>query len=59
MYKFKGYVVIKDTGASMPFSFEEKYCSISESELLSYIGNILNEPIKNIKWIQEYKVTKK
>jgi len=59
MYKYKGYVIMNDTGASMPFTFDCKNFSMSEEELLSFIGNELNEPTKNIKVVQEYKVTKK
>jgi len=59
MYKYKGYVVLKDTGVSMPFSFDCEYFGLKEEELLSFIGNKLNEQIKNIKQIQEYKITKK
>lgn len=58
MYRYKGYVILKDTGASMPFSFDCESFSMKESELLSFIGNELNEKIKNIKMIQEYKVAK-
>ena len=58
MYKYKGYVALKDTGASMPFSFECKHYSLNESELISFIGNVLNEAISNIQVIQEYKVIK-
>jgi len=59
MYNYKGYVVLVDTGVAMPFVFNSDYYSMSEDELISYIGNKLNEPIRNIKWIEEYKVTKK
>ena len=59
MSNYRGYVVLDSTGVSMPFSFDCEYFSMKEVELLSFIGNELNEQTKNIKIIQEYRVAKK
>ena len=59
MYKYSGYVSIKETGALLPFRFEAKKGGYSEEELLSLIGQTLNNKSNSINWVEEYKVTKK
>ena len=59
MYEYKGYVVMKDTGASMPFKFNCDDYSMAKNDMDKILITVLGAQIENIKYIQEYKVTKR
>jgi hypothetical protein len=58
MYKYKGYVVLRDTGAAMTFEFDYNDWSMTPGKFAEMVSYSLKTRITNIKYIEEYKVKK-